>query len=612
MKDLESLINTATDPTLTTDNWQYILDVCDSINASPESQTKPAIKIITARFSQKDANILLRTLSLLIALAENCGSRLKQEIASKSFINDVLLSKLNDRKTHKAIKIQVVQAIIQLYESSKLDPSLKPISDAYKKIKSTHPEYLPPSKPKKTKISSEDKNKEDDELQRILNLSLQEYEREQSLKTISKNKPLPQITPAPLKQQNSGNDEPNIATVSKVRALYDLISYEPDELSFRKGDVITVIESVYRDWWRGLLTNGKVGIFPLNYVTPIIKKSLEELAKEIEQEDKILQDTKKIDRLLELLSSSNPDESEITHLYNSVIPSRPQLSRCIEKYGIRKEELFVLNKQLNSEVKQYNELMDNMIASRTGGYNNHANSTPYPLIERSDLPLRAYPTGQSFNSQSQSNLPKASPQLFQQPVNQIHNQAPTSLHPFQSQASIGQENNFQGYNPTGQSQPKFQKYTPTGQAPTANHNLVSSPANRLQNDNSTGLQPSKFQNYNPTGTTSYPHHSAQVFNSSHTSNVNTGSPRESRNDQNSFDNRFGHHQTSNHNAPPTSFNSYSPSSPGDQYTGDSNQYQNQRQQFQYLQQQPTSTAFGNDPNAREFLNINKYPDVNEI
>jgi hypothetical protein len=50
-----------------------------------------------------------------------------------------------------------------------------------------------------------------------------------------------------------------------VRALYDFTPSEPEELAFRKGDVITVLSSEYKDWWKGSL-NGRTGIFPLNYV----------------------------------------------------------------------------------------------------------------------------------------------------------------------------------------------------------------------------------------------------------------------------------------------------------------------------------------------------------
>ena len=51
----------------------------------------------------------------------------------------------------------------------------------------------------------------------------------------------------------------------KVKALYDFVPTESGELGFCRGDIITVLDSVYKDWWRGEL-HGKTGIFPVNYV----------------------------------------------------------------------------------------------------------------------------------------------------------------------------------------------------------------------------------------------------------------------------------------------------------------------------------------------------------
>ncbi|PPJ51085.1 hypothetical protein CBER1_07909 [Cercospora berteroae] len=53
--------------------------------------------------------------------------------------------------------------------------------------------------------------------------------------------------------------------VRNVTALFDFIPDAPDELAFTKGNTISVIESVFQDWWRGSL-GGRTGIFPLNYV----------------------------------------------------------------------------------------------------------------------------------------------------------------------------------------------------------------------------------------------------------------------------------------------------------------------------------------------------------
>lgn len=400
---LEGLIIKATDETLTADNWQFILDVCDKISSEPENGTKEAIKVLTVRLNVKDANVTLRALSLLVAMAENCGSRMQQEIASVNFLQGCLFKRLADKRLHVTVKYRVAEVIKQLHESFKADPSLRPMTDAYNRLTSEYPQYLKasaPDKPEKKSMSKQDKIKEDEELQRVLKLSLHEYEREQSIKRdYLNNKELP-LTGSPAEDLNNfsnqaknqsimtqnsnavSNDakEKTIANVSKVRALYDLISYEPDELSFRKGDIITVIESVYRDWWRGSLANGKVGIFPLNYVTPVVTKSPKELEKELEEENRILNELKKVNKLMAMLST-NPEianEDEVSQLYNDIISIRPALGKFIDKYSVRKEEFLALNQHLNEEVKFYNELMDKLISMKAYQQPMSSQMAPYP------------------------------------------------------------------------------------------------------------------------------------------------------------------------------------------------------------------------------------------
>lgn len=50
-------------------------------------------------------------------------------------------------------------------------------------------------------------------------------------------------------------------------ALYDFTSDREDELTFKQGDVITVISKTHPDWWNGEL-DGAQGIFPANFVGP--------------------------------------------------------------------------------------------------------------------------------------------------------------------------------------------------------------------------------------------------------------------------------------------------------------------------------------------------------
>lgn len=69
---------------------------------------------------------------------------------------------------------------------------------------------------------------------------------------------------APPQRDSSINRDER--TPKRVRAIYDFDGGQgPDELPFRKGDIIRVTECVYTDWWKGEL-RGRTGIFPANRV----------------------------------------------------------------------------------------------------------------------------------------------------------------------------------------------------------------------------------------------------------------------------------------------------------------------------------------------------------
>ncbi|XP_008572403.1 PREDICTED: GRB2-related adapter protein 2 isoform X2 [Galeopterus variegatus] len=55
-----------------------------------------------------------------------------------------------------------------------------------------------------------------------------------------------------------------------ARALYDFEAVEEDELGFRSGEVVEVLDSSNPSWWTGRLHN-KLGLFPANYVAPMIR-----------------------------------------------------------------------------------------------------------------------------------------------------------------------------------------------------------------------------------------------------------------------------------------------------------------------------------------------------
>ena len=63
---------------------------------------------------------------------------------------------------------------------------------------------------------------------------------------------------------------------SRLRAMINHIPSEPDELEFTRGDIITFISPVYKNWWKGSL-KGKTGTFPKSHVEVLPDLSPEEL-----------------------------------------------------------------------------------------------------------------------------------------------------------------------------------------------------------------------------------------------------------------------------------------------------------------------------------------------
>ncbi|XP_047434908.1 SH3 domain-containing protein 19 isoform X2 [Mugil cephalus] len=51
----------------------------------------------------------------------------------------------------------------------------------------------------------------------------------------------------------------------KVKAMHDFFPEQPGELSLRAGDVVTMVEQVNNEWYRGTC-KGSTGFFPVNYV----------------------------------------------------------------------------------------------------------------------------------------------------------------------------------------------------------------------------------------------------------------------------------------------------------------------------------------------------------
>jgi len=237
-----------------------------------------------------------------------------RELASRAF-TDALLRLANDRNTHQQVKAKILERMAEWAGMFK-DPDLGIMNDQYHRLKSQNPNLHPPSAPSKSRLTDIDRQKEEEELQMALKLSIQDKATQAQATTSQATPSQPgavQAQPAAQAPVPSGT---TAATVSRVRALFDFQATDPDELTFRKGDIIAVLESVFKDWWKGLL-RGQTGIFPLNYVEKLADPTPDELQREAQMEAEVFAEIKNVEKLLTLLSTSTSelnvrDNEEIT------------------------------------------------------------------------------------------------------------------------------------------------------------------------------------------------------------------------------------------------------------------------------------------------------------
>ncbi|KAJ4984336.1 VHS domain-containing protein [Stagonosporopsis vannaccii] len=372
----DDVVVKATDENLTSENWEYILDVCDKVGSS-DTGAQQAVAAMIKRLAHRNANVQLYTLELANALSQNCGIKMHKELASRSF-TDALLRLANDRNTHQQVKAKILERMGEWSEMFSRDPDLGIMQGAYDKLRSQNPGLRPPSKPQKMQISDSERQKEEEELQMALAMSIRESKG--AAPTTAKSN-APQDTSAgassssqPAQAQAPAPQGTTAATVSRVRALYDFQPSEPGELQFKKGDIIAVLESVYKDWWKGSL-RGQTGIFPLNYVEKLQDPTREELEREAQMEAEVFAQIRNVEKLLALLSTSSQgggdirDNEEITELYHSTLAIRPKLIELIGKYSQKKDDFTQLNEKFIKGRRDYESLLEaSMTQAAQSGY----------------------------------------------------------------------------------------------------------------------------------------------------------------------------------------------------------------------------------------------------
>lgn len=170
----------------------------------------------------------------------------------------------------------------------------------------------------------------------------------------------------------------------KVRALYDFEAAEDNEMTFKSGEFIHVIDDADPNWWKGVNQRGE-GLFPSNFVTADLndqenfKEKVDEKqksSKEDEQADKNFVpevNEEKIDRLLHLLHEANPedpsqDPPEMLRLENEVHQMGPLIDAELERVDRKHAQLTMLSSNLVEAINLYHTLMRDDRMMGMGGF----------------------------------------------------------------------------------------------------------------------------------------------------------------------------------------------------------------------------------------------------
>uniref|UniRef100_A0A8C6THT7 Signal transducing adaptor molecule (SH3 domain and ITAM motif) 1 n=1 Tax=Neogobius melanostomus TaxID=47308 RepID=A0A8C6THT7_9GOBI len=333
----EQDVEKATSEMNTAEDWGLILDICDKIGQS-RTGPKECLRSIMRRVNHKDPHVAMQALTLLGACVSNCGKIFHLEVCSREFASEVS-SVLN--KGHPKVCEKLKALMVEWAEDFRNDPQLSLISAMIKNLREQGVTFPAVG----SQVSTGTVNKEED-LAKAIELSLKEQRQQ------------PQTALSSLYPSTSGLLSSHKADGRKVRAIYDFEAAEDNELTFKSGEIITILDDSDPNWWKGETYQG-VGLFPSNFVTADLTLVL--FIKP--EQEPVYIDEDKMDQLLQMIQSADPtdnqsDSVELLQLEGACNQMGPLIDQKLEDTDRKHSELSELNVKVMEALSLYAKLMN--------------------------------------------------------------------------------------------------------------------------------------------------------------------------------------------------------------------------------------------------------------
>ncbi|KAH6867742.1 hypothetical protein BKA70DRAFT_1132639 [Coprinopsis sp. MPI-PUGE-AT-0042] len=169
----DEIVVKATDENQTSENWEVILNLCDKVVDEGQEGSHNAVAALIKRLAHRNANVQLYALTLAEALVKNCTIVLHREISSKAF-TQALEKLVTDRTAHDKVKKRALGLIAEWSADWENDTSLGLMEGLYDDLKRKGHKFDQTSEPLPPSADDEVRRKEEEELQRVLELSMKD------------------------------------------------------------------------------------------------------------------------------------------------------------------------------------------------------------------------------------------------------------------------------------------------------------------------------------------------------------------------------------------------------------------------------------------------------
>ncbi|KAG1849514.1 hypothetical protein F4604DRAFT_1810811 [Suillus subluteus] len=220
-----------------------------------------------------------------------------------------------------------------------------------------------------------------------------------------------------------------------VRALHDFTG-SSDELTFKAGDEIIVIHEVLDDWWLGVLSNGRKGLFPSTYTETISLSPSYRSSAQSSEDDHTAASEDSEDDIGYLLGGRVMDTSHLstrfgfdTESVTSTVPEDEEESRLVTA-KIVEEDVYYNPRRTSPQL-----LPPSISSSRSTSDTGFAiKRAPPPLPSRRPTNPAAppLPSRNSTRTQSQSNSPRPLTSAYLTPSPSANSGQGPNVSPFDS------------------------------------------------------------------------------------------------------------------------------------------------------------------------------------